>query len=80
MCVALPNHHFCALRKSINLSELDGEPFISLDEQNLPGRPALISILSEKAGILMDGTIKANGYKKAALAIKTKSKKFWQPV
>tara|TARA_E500000178_G_scaffold349908_1_gene407786 strand:+ start:889 stop:1044 length:156 start_codon:yes stop_codon:yes gene_type:complete len=51
-----------------------------LDEQNLPGRPALISILSEKAGILMDGTIKANGYKKAALAIKTKSKKFWQPV
>lgn len=36
MCVSFPDHHFCALRKFINLSELEDKSFLSLHERELP--------------------------------------------
>ena len=59
--VVLPDDHLLALRKSIDLAELEGEPFVSLHERHFPGRPALIADLGERAGFTLDVRIKAEG-------------------
>lgn len=65
LCIVLPNNHLLALRKSIDLVELEGESFVSLHERNFPGRPQLIADLSEKAGFAMEISVKANGLSEA---------------
>ena len=65
LSVVLPNDHLLALRKSINLVELEGESFVSLHERNFPGRPQLIADLSEKAGFAIEVEVKANGLSEA---------------
>ena len=61
MAIVLPDDHLLALRKSIDLAELEGEPFVSLHERNFPGRPAMIADLSKRAGITLDVRMKAEG-------------------
>jgi DNA-binding transcriptional LysR family regulator len=61
LAVVLPDDHLLALRKSIDLAELEGEPFISLHERHFPGRPALIADLGERAGFTLDVRMKAEG-------------------
>jgi len=65
MSIVLPNNHLLALRKSIDLNELEGEPFISLHERHFPGRGALISYLSEKAGFAIKVAMKVDGLSEA---------------
>ena len=65
MCVALSDNHLFALRKSIDLEELEGESFVSLHEKNFPGRPQLIAELGEKAGFVLEVSVKANGLSEA---------------
>jgi DNA-binding transcriptional LysR family regulator len=65
MCIVLPNHHLLALRKSIELSELESESFVSLHERHFPGRPELIADMSEKAGMVIEVAIKADGLTEA---------------
>lgn len=65
LSIVLPNNHLLALRKSIDLIELEGESFVSLHERNFPGRPQLIADLSEKAGFALEVSIKANGLSEA---------------
>ena len=65
MCIVLPNHHLLALRKSIDLAELEGESFVSLHERHFPGRPQLIADLGEKAGFALEVSIKAHGLSEA---------------
>lgn len=65
LSVALPTNHLMALRKSIDLTELEGESFVSLHEGNFPGRPELIADLSEKAGFALEVSVKANGLSEA---------------
>lgn len=65
LCVVLPEHHLLALRKSIDLVELEDESFVSLHERNFPGRPQLVADLSERAGFAIDIGIKANGLSEA---------------
>lgn len=48
--VALPDHHLVALRKSVNLSDLSEEKWITLDEKLFPGRRELIEKLEKSAG------------------------------
>ncbi|MGI9240952.1 MAG: LysR substrate-binding domain-containing protein [Verrucomicrobiales bacterium] len=61
LAIVLPDDHLLALRKSIDLAELEGERFVSLDERHFPGRPALIADLGERAGFTLDVGMKAEG-------------------
>jgi DNA-binding transcriptional LysR family regulator len=61
LAIVLPDDHLLALRKSIDLAELEGEAFVSLDERHFPGRPALIADLGERAGFTLDVRMKAGG-------------------
>ena len=61
MAIVLPDDHLLALRKSIDLAELEGERFVSLHERYFPGRPALIADLGERAGFTLDVAMKAEG-------------------
>lgn len=65
LSVVLPDHHLLALRKSIELKELEGEVFVSLHERHFPGRPQLIAELSEKAGFPIEISVKADGLSEA---------------
>lgn len=59
MAIVLPDDHLLALRKSIDLAELEGERFVSLHERNFPGRPALMADLGERAGFTLDVRMRA---------------------
>ena len=61
LAIVLPDDHLLALRKSIDLAELEGERFVSLHERHFPGRPALIADLGERAGFTLDIGMKADG-------------------
>ena len=61
MAIVLPDDHLLALRKSIDLSELSDEPFVSLNERDFPGRPALMADLGARAGFVPDVRLKADG-------------------
>ena len=61
MAIVLPDDHLLSLRKSVDLAELAGEPFVSLHEKNFPGRPALLSDLCGRAGFVADVVQKADG-------------------
>jgi len=65
MSIVLPKNHLLALRKSIDLNELEGEPFVSLHERNFPGRPQLIADLSDKAGFAIEVSVKVDGLSEA---------------
>ena len=61
MAVVLPDDHLLSLRKTIDLSELAGEPFVSLSEKHFPGRPVMLADLCRKAGFVADVRMKADG-------------------
>jgi DNA-binding transcriptional LysR family regulator len=61
MAVVVPDNHLLALRKSVDLNELIGEPFVSLNEEGFPGRPKLLAEISKLAGLKIKVNIKANG-------------------
>lgn len=61
MAIVLPDDHLLALRRSIDLAELEGERFVSLHERHFPGRPALIADLGERAGFTLGVGMKAEG-------------------
>ncbi|MEP4079870.1 LysR family transcriptional regulator [Haloferula sp.] len=61
MAVVLPDDHLLSLRKSVDLSELAEEPFVSLHEKNFPGRPAMLADLCSRAGFVADVRMKADG-------------------
>ncbi len=65
LSIVLPDHHVLALRKSIDLTELADEPFVSLNERHFPGRPQLVRELSERAGFALDVRVKADGLSEA---------------
>jgi LysR family transcriptional regulator, benzoate and cis,cis-muconate-responsive activator of ben and cat genes len=65
LSLVLPSHHLLALRKSIDLAELEGESFVSLHERLFPGRPQMMADLSEKAGFAIDVGVKADGLSEA---------------
>ena len=62
LAAVLPDHHVLALRKSIDLAELDGESFVSLHEKNFPGRPELMTDLGERAGFTLNVRFRAEGF------------------
>lgn len=61
MAVVLPDDHLLSLRKSVDLSELAEEPFVSLHEKHFPGRPAMLAELCGRAGFVADVRMKADG-------------------
>ncbi|MFC7337122.1 LysR family transcriptional regulator [Haloferula chungangensis] len=61
MAVVLPDDHLLSLRKSIDLSELANEPFVSLHEAQFPGRPVMLADLCGRAGFVADVRMKAAG-------------------
>ena len=61
MAVVLPDDHLLSLRKSVDLSELSEDPFVSLHEKNFPGRPAMLADLCGRAGFVADVRMKAEG-------------------
>jgi len=65
LSIVLPDHHLLALRKSIDLSELEGESVVSLHERHFPGRPELMADLGERAGYSLDVRVKAAGLSEA---------------
>ncbi len=48
--VALPDHHLASLRKSVTMSDLTDEKWITLDEKLFPGRKELIEKLEQSVG------------------------------
>jgi DNA-binding transcriptional LysR family regulator len=65
LSIVLPKNHLLALRKSIDLIELEEESFVSLHERNFPGRPQLIADLSDKAGFAIEVSVKVDGLSEA---------------
>ncbi len=65
LSVVLPEGHLLSLRKSIDLSELAGESFVSLHERHFPGRPRLIADLGRRAGFVIEVGYKADGLSEA---------------
>ena len=61
LAIVLPDDHLLALRDSIDLSELEGEPFVSLHERHFPGRPAMLAEIGKRAGFVADVRLKADG-------------------
>lgn len=61
MAVVLPDDHLLSLRKSVDLSDLAKEPFVSLHENQFPGRPAMLADLCGRAGFVADVRMKAAG-------------------
>lgn len=61
MAVVLPDDHLLSLRKSIDLSELANEAFVSLHEAQFPGRPVMLADLCGRAGFVADVRMKAAG-------------------
>lgn len=57
----VPDDHPLAGRKSIELAELEGDPFLSLDEREFPGRPDMLDVLFSRAGISPEIAIRAKG-------------------
>lgn len=62
LTAVLPDHHVLASRKSIDLAELDGQPFVSLHEKNFPGRAELMIDLGERAGFTLNIGFRAEGF------------------
>jgi len=61
LSLVLPDNHLLALRKSIELSELAGESFVSLDEKHFSQRPKLLAEISKVAKFQFKVGIKAEG-------------------
>jgi DNA-binding transcriptional LysR family regulator len=59
VAIVLPDDHLLALRKSIDLAELEGERFVSLHERNFPGRAARNAVIGGRAGLTRVGGMKA---------------------
>jgi DNA-binding transcriptional LysR family regulator len=61
LCVALPDHHLLSLRKSLEIKELVGEKWITLDEKLFPGRTELLHELEIAAAQKLTILSKARG-------------------
>jgi len=65
MSIVVPDNHLLALRKYVDLEELSGDPFVSLDEKEFPGRPKLLYEISKLANLKIKVNIKADGLSEA---------------
>ena len=61
MAIAVPDDHRLAHRKSVELSELGGDVFLSLSDEHFPKRSELVADLFGRAGIDPVVAIYANG-------------------
>jgi DNA-binding transcriptional LysR family regulator len=61
LAIVLPVEHSLARRKTLDLAELEKEPFITLREKQFPGRSAMTKELFERAGITPVSVQEANG-------------------
>lgn len=61
MAIVVPDDHRLAGRKSVDLSELGNDVFISLSEKHFPSRPQLLADLFSRAEIDPEVAIHANG-------------------
>lgn len=61
MAIAVPDDHRLAHRKSIDLTELADESFLSLDEKYFPGRPEMMQSMFDRAKISPRTSMKVNG-------------------
>lgn len=61
MAAIVAEDHPLAKRKSIDFTELAGDPFLSLHEKHFPGRPELIKELFKRTGIPLKVALKVNG-------------------
>ena len=62
IAAVVPDHHSLAKRKSIDLSELSQERFVSLDQKFFPGRPELMAELGRRAGFDPEIRFYAEGF------------------
>lgn len=61
MAIVVPDDHRLAKRKAVDLAELGGDTFVTLNEKHFPGRPQLMVNMFSKAGINPEVAIRANG-------------------
>jgi DNA-binding transcriptional LysR family regulator len=61
MAIVVPDDHRLAKRKAVDLAELGGDTFVTLNEKHFPGRPQLMANMFSKAGINPEVAIRANG-------------------
>ena len=61
VAMIVPDDHPLAGRKSVDLSEFAGERFVSLNEDEFPGRRELMTDMFAKAGLKSDVTMRAGG-------------------
>lgn len=61
MAIVVPDNHTFAKRKTIDLSELGEEIFLTLDEKHFPSRPRIMASMFKKAKISPEVTIRASG-------------------
>ena len=61
MAIVVPDDHRLAGRKSVELSELGSDTFLTLSEKHFPSRPQLMADLFSRAGIDPEVAIHANG-------------------
>ncbi len=61
MAIVVPDDHRLANRKSAELGELGDDKFLTLHEDQFPGRPEMMADMFSKAGINPEVTIRAKG-------------------
>ena len=61
MAVVVPDHHRLAKRKSVNLSELGNDTFVTLEEKHFPGRSDMMADMFCRAEIHPTVTLPARG-------------------
>jgi DNA-binding transcriptional LysR family regulator len=61
LAIVLPVEHSLSKRKTLDLSELAKEPFVTLHDKQFPGRSAMTKDLFEQAGITPVSVQAANG-------------------
>lgn len=61
MAMVVPDDHRFANRKSLDLAELGEDTFLTLHEDNFPGRPEMMANMFSRAEISPEVTIRARG-------------------
>jgi DNA-binding transcriptional LysR family regulator len=61
LAVIVPDNHPLAGRKSVDLAEFDGNTFVTLHEDQFPGRIELMADMFAKAGIAPEVAMRASG-------------------
>lgn len=61
LAMVVPDNHFLAKRKSVDLSEFAADTFVTLHEVEFPGRIELMADMFSKAGISPEVSMRASG-------------------